>query len=139
MERALADGTVEENKKNLDMLLQAWLSSREYDRAVAVIDRLAPYGTDGTYFMRKAGIHNERGEWKKVLVAVDQALDMGLEKPTDAHMLAGMAYTELEQHPKAIAAFRDAKAVGDTKQRKNADAWIDFVTEKVQIKSAALN
>jgi tetratricopeptide (TPR) repeat protein len=139
MERALADGTVEENKKNLDMLLQAWLSSREYDRAVAVIDRLAPYGEDGTYFMRKAGIHNERGEWKNVLKAVDQALDMGLEKPTDAHMLAGMAFTELEQYPKAIAAFRDAKVVGDTKQRKNADAWIDFVTEKVQIKSAALN
>ena len=139
LERELAAGTVEENKKNLDMLLQAWLTSREYDRAVAVIDRLAPYAKDGTYFMRKAGIHNELGQWEKVIVAVDQALEKGLEKPTDAHMLAGMAYTELRRYPKAIAAFRNAKDLGDTKQRKNAAAWIDFVSEKAQIKSAALN
>jgi len=139
LEKALAAGRVKETKKNLDILLQAWLSSREYDRAVATIDRLAPFAEDGAYFMQKAGIHNELGEWDKVIVAVGQALKMGLKKPTEAHMLAGMAYTELQQFPRAIAAFRDAKEVGDTKQRKNADAWIDFVTEKVQIKSAALN
>lgn len=139
LEQELATGSVQESKKNLEILLQAWISSREFDRAVATIDRLAPIAKDGGYFMQKAGIHNELGQWQEVIVAAGQALQMGLDKPTEAHMLAGMAYTELQQFPKAIAAFRDAKKHGNTKQRKNADAWIDFVTEKVQIKSAALN
>lgn len=139
LEKALAAGTIEETRKNLDILLQAWLSSREYDRAVATIDQLAPFAEDGIYFMRKAGIHNELGEWEMVIVAADQALQMGMERPTEAHMLAGMAYTELKLFPKAIAAFRDAREVGNAKQRNNADAWIDFVTEKILIKSAALN
>ncbi len=139
LEKALAAGTIEETRKNLDILLQAWLSSREYARAVATIDQLAPFAEDGVYFMRKAGIHNELGEWEMVIVAADQALQMGIERPTEAHMLAGMAYTELKLFPKAIAAFRDAREVGNAKQRNNADAWIDFVTEKILIKSAALN
>ena len=139
LEQEIAAGSVEDSKKNLELLLQAWLSSREYDRAVSAIDRLAPLAKDGVYFMQKASIYNELGQWKGVIVAVDQALEMGLKKPTAAHMLAGMAYTELQQFSKAISAFRDAKATGDAKQRENADAWIDFVQGKIQIKRAALD
>jgi tetratricopeptide (TPR) repeat protein len=139
LEKELEAGRVEANKKNLDILLQAWLSAREYDRAVATIDRLAPVAKDGTYFMQKAGIHNELGQWQQVIAAVDQALETGLDKPAEAHMLAGMAYTELKEFSKAIASFRSAKQSGTAKQRQNADAWIDFVNEKIQIKSVALN
>ena len=66
LEREIAAGRIEGTKKNLEILLQAWLSSKEYDRAVQVIDRLGPLADDGEYFMRKAGIHNELGEWEKV-------------------------------------------------------------------------
>ena len=139
LEKAIDAGIVEANKKHLDILLQAWISSREYERAVRTIDRLEPFSEDGSYYMQVAGIHNEQGEWEGVTNAVDQALRLGLDKPTNAYMLAGMAYTELNQYAKAITAFRDAKKSGDAKQRKNADAWIDFVQEKINIRSAALN
>jgi tetratricopeptide (TPR) repeat protein len=139
LEKEIAAGTVEANRKNLDLLLQAWLSSREYARAVSTIDRLAPLSEDGAYFMQKAGIHNELGQWQQVIAAVDQALAMGLEDPADAYMLAGMAYTESRQFPQAITAFRDAMNSGDAKQRENAGAWIDFVQEKIQIRDSALN
>lgn len=138
LDKEIAAGTVEANKENLDLLLQAWLSSREYARAVSTIDRLAPLSKDGAYFMQKAGIHNELGEWREVIVAVEQALRMGLDDPTDAYMLAGMAYTESRQYTKAITAFRDAMKSGDAKQRENAGAWIDFVQEKIQIGNSAL-
>lgn len=139
LEKEVAAGRVAASKKNLELLLQAWLSSREYSRAVNTIDRLAPLSDDGAYFMQKAGIYNELGEWAKVTAAVDQALNMGLEKQAEAYMLAGMAHTELQQYDKALAAFRDAMRVGDTKQRQNADAWIEFVQEKIEVTSAALN
>ncbi len=139
LEKAIADGNVEADKHNLDILLQAWLSSKEYGRAIRTIDRLGPLAEDGSYFMQKAGIHNELGEWAQVPVAVNAALEMGLKDPTTAYMLAGMAYTEMRQFDKAVVAFRDAGASGNDKQRKNATAWIEFVQGKIAVQSAALN
>jgi tetratricopeptide (TPR) repeat protein len=139
LETELAAGRVEGSKEDLEILLQAWLSSKEYNRAIKVIEQLGSLVGDGAYFMQKAGIHNELGEWELVAAAVQQALDRGLDKPTDAYMLAGMAYSELKQFDKAIAAFRSAREVGNDKQRQNATAWIDFVQDKIAVKSAALN
>lgn len=138
LEKEMAAGRIEESKKNLELLLQAWISAMEYARAVKTIDRLGPLADDGEYFMRKAGIHNQLGEWSQVIVAIKQALDKGLEDAADAHMLAGMAYTELEQFDEALTAFRNARSTGDEKQRRNATAWIDFVQEKIGLKNAAL-
>ena len=139
LDAEIANGNVEASKENLNLLLQAWLSSREYARAVKTIDRLGPLAEDGSYFMRKAGIHNELGEWSQVVVATEQALEKGLDDPADAHILAGMAYTELRQFDKAISTFRKARDAGDDKQRSNANGWIDFVQEKIAVQSAALN
>jgi tetratricopeptide (TPR) repeat protein len=86
--------------------------------------------------MRKASIHNERGEWQDVAVAVEQAIDAGLEDPTDAHMLAGTALAELGRYQDALRAFGRAKSSGDSKQRANADSWIAFVEEKIQLQAA---
>jgi len=138
LEKEMAAGRIEENKKNLELLLQAWISAMEYARAVKTIDRLGPLADDGKYFMRKAGIHNLLGEWSQVIVAVKQALEKGLEDSADAHMLAGMAYTELEQFDAALTAFRNASNAGDDNQRRNATAWVNFVQEKIALKSAAL-
>lgn len=139
LEKAIADGNVDASQENLDILLQAWLSAKEYDRAIAAIERLGPLADDGSYFMQMAGIHNERGEWAKVPPAVEKAVEMGLDEPTPAYMLAGMAHTELRQFDAALTAFRNARRFGDAKQRSNASAWIEFVEDKVAIQRAALN
>ena len=74
---------------------------------------------------------------QSLTVAAQQALDKGLEDPADAHMLAGMAYSEQRQFAKAIEKFRTVRSVGDEKQRKNATAWISFVQEKMAVQAAA--
>ena len=133
LEKEMAAGRIEENKKNLEILLQAWISAKEYDRAAKTINRLGALVDDGEIFMRKAGIHNELGEWSDVIAAVEQALQKGVDDPADAHVLAGMAYTELKQYGDAINAFREARNKGDDKQRKNATEWIYYVQEKMAL------
>ena len=135
LEAELANGNIEQNQKNLDMLLSAWIDAREYDKAVAVIDRLGAMTGDGKYFMQKASIHNELGNWEQAAASARQAIDAGVEDPTDAHMLAGTAYTEMERYQDAIGAFRSAKQSGDAQQRANADSWIAFVEEKIQLRA----
>jgi tetratricopeptide (TPR) repeat protein len=136
LETELANGNVEENKKNLDTLLSAWIDAREYDKAVAVIDKLGAMTGDGKYFMQKASIHNELGNWEQAASSARQAIDAGVEEPTDAYMLAGTAYAEMERFQDAISAFRSAKQSGDAQERANADSWIAFVEEKIQLQAA---
>jgi tetratricopeptide (TPR) repeat protein len=133
LEKEIAAGRIDENKKNLEILLQAWISAKEYNRAAKTINRLGALVDDGEIFMRKAGIHNELGEWSDVIAAVEQALQKGLEDPADAHVLAGMAYTELKQYDDAVNAFRQARNKGDDKQRRNATEWISYVQEKMAL------
>ncbi|MGD8423656.1 MAG: tetratricopeptide repeat protein, partial [Gammaproteobacteria bacterium] len=54
LEKEIAAGRVEGSEKNLTLLLNAWTQAREFDRAVATIDRLAPMKPDGELYLQKA-------------------------------------------------------------------------------------
>lgn len=131
-------GTIAADESNLKMLLQAWLSAREYDRAVETINGLEQYAADGEYFLQAAQIYSETGAWSKVVDNANKALAAGLKKPAIALLLAGSALTELEQFTEAISVFERVRAVGDAAERRNADAWIDFVSERRQLKNAVI-
>ena len=47
IEEAIGDGLLEEDEGNLKLLLLAWLSAREVDRAVATINRFGKNADDG--------------------------------------------------------------------------------------------
>ena len=111
LEREMAAGNVEENRRHLDMLLTAWIDAREYDKAVEIIDKLGTMTGDSKYFMRKASIHNELGEWQDVAVAAEQAINAGIDDPTAAHMLAGTALAELGRYQGRADRFRSGEGV----------------------------
>jgi hypothetical protein len=136
LERETAAGNMEASKENLDILLQAWLGAREFEKAVATIDRLAPLNDDGQYYMQKAGILNELGDWQGVVDAATQALEAGLDEPAKAHILVGIANSELGRFQKSVEAFRRARQIGDKSDKQAANAWIDFIEEKILIASA---
>ena len=136
LEREMAAGNVEASKENLDILLQAWQGAREFDKAVATIDRLAPLSGDGRYYMQKAGILNELGDWQGVVDAATRALEAGLDKPAKAHILVGIANSELGRFRTSVEAFRRARQSGDKSDRQAAEAWIAFIEEKMLIESA---
>lgn len=131
-------GTLAADENNLKMLLQAWLSAREYDKAVDTINRLEQYANDGEYFLQAAQIYSETGDWSKVVDNANKALEAGLSKPATALLLAGAAHAELGQFAQATSVFERVRAVGDAAQRRNADAWIEFVSEKRQLQNAVI-
>lgn len=134
----MTKGTLENDEKNLKMLLQAWLSAREYDRAVEIINRLEPFAEDGEYFLRAAQIYNETGAWEKVVDNANKALAAGLKNPEDALMLAGSAYTELDRFDDAKRVFGRVRTIGDKSDRRNAESWIAFIDEKRQLRNASI-
>ena len=131
MEENMDAGLIERNEDNLRLLLGAWTSAREFDEAIEVIDVLAPMLNDGKLFIQKAMLLNEKGDWSGIKEATEMALlDDDLENPGDVFILRGMAHTELAEYEEAIDAFTEAIEVGTDSNKRNAEAWIEYVSDR---------
>jgi tetratricopeptide (TPR) repeat protein len=125
-----AEGSITETQANLELLLSAWTSAREFERSIGVIDRLAPLTDDGAYYMQKAQLLNEQGRWNDVIEAADRALEMGgLDDVGSTLVLKGIAQAELGLYADARATFGEASAL-DTAAARNAEAWIEYISDR---------
>lgn len=133
LSQAIDQGIVEANESNLRLLLQAWTSAREYDRAGRVIDRLAPMTGEGDLFMQKARLMMEQNEWQQTIDAARQALELGnVGNPGGAWLMIGIAAMELEDLRESRRAFQQAQEY-DANTRRQAREWQRFVDERIQV------
>ncbi len=135
LEAEIARGRVQANQKNLELLLSAWTQAREFEKAIAVIDRIAPMTSDGQYSLRKAQLYAERNDWENVVESAKQAIEKGgLRKPGAAYVLKGMAEAELGRYQSALSSLGQAKNY-DNNSRQQAEGWIAYVRDKMAIRS----
>lgn len=135
LEAEIARGRIQPNQKNLELLLAAWTQAREFEKAIAVIDRIAPMTSDGQYSLRKAQLFAERNDWENVVASAEDALERGgLKKPGAAYVLKGMAEAELGRYKSALASLNKAKGY-DNSSRQQAEGWIAYVNDKMAIRS----
>ena len=133
LEAEMNNGKIEKTESNLELLLSAWTSAREFDKAIQVIDVLAPMVGSGDYYWQRAQLFNEKANWPEVISSVTEALERGgLKRPGEAYVLMGMAHAEIREFDRAIAAFEQAKSHGDD-ARRNAAAWIEYVNDRRQV------
>ena len=131
MQENMDAGLIEKNEDNLRLLLGAWTSAREFKEAIEVIDVLAPMIEDGSLFIQKAMLLNEMSDWDGIKEATEMALlDPNLENPGDVFILRGMAHTELEEYDQAIKSFTEAIEVGTESNKRNAESWIEYVSDR---------
>ena len=131
IEKNIQDGNIEKSEKNLRLLLGAWTAAREFNKAIAVIDILAPITGEGKLYIQKAMLLNENGDWEGVKDATEKALyDEELENKGDVFILRGMAETELGYYDQAIESFTQAMEIGTETNKKNAEAWIEYVGDR---------
>ncbi len=131
IEKNLQEGNIENSEKNLRLLLGAWTAAREFNKAIEVIDILAPLTGEGKLYIQKAMLLNENSDWEGVQDATAKALtDEELENPGDVYILRGMAETELGNYDEAIESFTQAMEIGTETNKKNAEAWIDYVADR---------
>lgn len=136
VEKEMAAGRIRENQKNLELLLNAWTAAREFDKAIATIDRLAPMTGDGELYMQKAQLLAEKSDWQGSIDAARQALDKGgLKSPGGAYLLIGISANEMRDFAQAIDALNEARKYDD-KTRRQASDWIKFVEERQQAAAA---
>jgi tetratricopeptide (TPR) repeat protein len=133
LEAEMAAKRVATNEKNLTLLLSAWTQAREFDRAIATIDRLAPLKPDGELYLQKAQLLAEKSAWPQTVEAARQAIAKGnLKKPGGAYLLIGIASNEMRDWQQALGALREARNY-DNSTRRQATDWIKFVEDRMAV------
>jgi tetratricopeptide (TPR) repeat protein len=131
--KGMEAGQIEASEANLRLLLGAWTSAREYARAGAVIDRLAPMTGEGDLLMQKARLMMEQNEWQETVDAARAALDLGnVKNPGGAWLMIGIATMELGQLRESRNAFQRAQEF-DADTRRQAREWQRFVEDRIQL------
>lgn len=139
LEKEMAGGRIQRTQKNLELLLSAWTGAKDFEKAIAVIDQLAPMTGDGEYYLQKAQLYAERTEWAEVVPAAEQAIARGgLKKPGVPWLLKGMAESELGRFTDALDSLTEARKFDDS-TRRQADGWIQFINDRMQVQTASAN
>jgi tetratricopeptide (TPR) repeat protein len=126
LEKGLGEKRIDDEADNWELLGNAWLQAREYDRVIAPLGRAAKLSEDGDIYLRLAQVHMERDEFSEALAALENAFAKGgLEEPGRAYLLLGITHSGAKRYSSARKAFNQAQKY--EKSRKEARQWIGHV------------
>lgn len=127
LEKEINKGTIKASLERLDQLANLYQVSREYDRAIPVIQRAADMSSNGETYHRLGRSYFELKNHEKAIDAFQKALNKGglkRDKIDQAYMLIGQSNYELNNREAA----REAFAKGGPAGRQ----WIAFMNAEVE-------
>jgi tetratricopeptide (TPR) repeat protein len=139
LDQGIRNGVLEKNRKNLELLSQAWVQAREDRKAIEPLTEAARLSDKGEAWIRLGQAYVNLDEWDKALPALEKGLKMGgVKRPGSAWILLGMGYYNLKMLDKAKQAFGKAvQAKGSSKQnRKSARQWIKYLETEIEREKA---
>ncbi|HEX7047563.1 MAG TPA: tetratricopeptide repeat protein [Gammaproteobacteria bacterium] len=134
LEDMLAQEKVERSQENYELLAQAWVQAREYEKAIEALKKAAEYAEDGSLYIRAAQLEMSLANWEGATTAVQKALEKGgldSEETGNAWLLLGTAAAEQDDFETAIKAFEEARGYPET--RENATQWLAFVQTEQEV------
>lgn len=134
LSKAIENEQVEKTQNNWELLSQAWIQAREYEKGIAALGNAAELTDDGTLYMRQSQLYMSIANWEGAMEAALKAVEKGnmeQEKMGRAWLLRGTAASEAKDFDAAIEAFNKARGYEDT--RKQASQWLSYVRTEQQV------
>jgi tetratricopeptide (TPR) repeat protein len=126
LERGLAQKHVAGTEKNYEMLGNAYLAAREYDKSEKAMLQAAQASDGGELYKRLGQIQIANENWKGALDSLQKAQKKGgLKDPGETAFLVGVAAVNLKQWKTAEAALR--QAMQHEKTAKMASEWLSHL------------
>jgi hypothetical protein len=118
LEKGLATGTLENTRRNWELLISALQqSSRDPDALAAVENAIAALPADGQFEFTLAQLHYTAGRLAEARRHLERAVKKGgLEKPGQTHLFLAYTCYELKDYPAAADAAQAATAHDDVKK-----------------------
>ncbi|WP_018996536.1 tetratricopeptide repeat protein [Hirschia maritima] len=133
MEKEMNAGRIKETAEKLDTLANLYQVSREYERAIPVIQKLARMTNSGKSYERLGRSYFEMGKHKEAEENLRIALDKGgMKEPGFGWVLIGQIKHKAEDRSGARQAFREAAKLGD----RGGSGWLSFMNSEDETKRA---
>jgi tetratricopeptide (TPR) repeat protein len=112
-----------------EKLANCWIAAREFERAVAPLQRAGELSSSGEPFARLAEVQVQRDDWPAAEVAARRALDKGgLRDAASVQLLLGMALLNQQRLDEARRWFEQAER--SPAHRDAARAYFDSITPR---------
>jgi len=126
--------------KTLKTLADAWRMAQEIDKAIPVLEKAAKLAKDGETYILLGNLYLFEDRLDEAIAAIQNGIKKGkLKKTSQAHLVLGQAYFELENFSDAKKYFRMAARDDDKVIKKTANSWIKYAeNEEVRVKNLQL-
>jgi tetratricopeptide (TPR) repeat protein len=124
--KGLADGAIATDAEVLELLANAWIAAREYERALAPLEQAAQLSEQGDLYVRLGQVYLQREAWTEAAQSLLRAIEKGgLSDPGNADLLLGIAYYNDARLELARSSFSRARHHAST--RDAATRWLEFL------------
>lgn len=132
LEKAMSEGTVESDVKNLTFLAQAYTLAKEESKAIPVLAKAAGLSKDGNLDAQLGQTYLNLEQFEQAIAATQKAIKKGeLKDLGKAQLVLGMAHFNLKQFDESLNALANAVAFPGSKAM--ATQWKKYVSrEKAQ-------
>ncbi|MBU3004135.1 tetratricopeptide repeat protein [Paraglaciecola arctica] len=137
MQKAIDEGKLPENERNLTFLAQSLNSAKETEKAVPVMLAAAKMSETGELYAQLGQMYLNMDQWTDAIAMSQKALEKGgLRNEGMSHLVIGMAQFNMGEYNQALTQL--AKAQEFDGSRGMAKQWSKFVEgERKQVESYA--
>ena len=131
LEEELESGRIEDEEKNWEQLANAWLSAREWKKAIPPLKKAAEMSEDGELFLRLGQTFMQEENWKEAEEYIKYAIKKGdLENPGRAWLLLGITRNKkgIKYENSALFAFK--RSTGYEDMEADARRWVKVIESK---------
>lgn len=124
--REIEKGRITANRRNFELLANAFLRARENRDALQALLNAAEEAEDGNLDLRVAQIYVELQEWKSALKHLEAALEKGELRNTGLpFLLMGYAFYALDRREEALEVF--VAGLSEKSIERQARQWISYL------------
>ena len=127
MQTAMKKKVVKKDKKNLELLANALIQAKEYDKALAPLEQAAKLSNDGKLYALKARLFLEKEDFKESIRLFDLALSKGLKKKEEGQVLVEKSVALIQSGQPGKAAPLLDKALKYKDSKKMAQSWKSYI------------
>ncbi|WP_434931516.1 tetratricopeptide repeat protein [Shewanella sp. HL-SH5] len=135
-EKHLKSGLIPENQKSFNVLAGFYHNAKEFKLAANYYGKAAVAGNDGELYLKQGRLLSLDQNYKEAIVALEKALDLGIDNPGEAHFELALVHLTLKQYKSAYN--RAVQASKDKKTARSANSYISYIKEKARIHNVAL-
>lgn len=133
--QGMRDKAIKPSTQNLELYAQALAMSREYEKQVPVLKKLAELSGEAKHHIYLGQAYNELGQWTEAVAAFRSALKAkNMDKTADVQMQLGTALFNANRYAEARQAFVAAQQSPTLAQQ--AGQWVKFVDQEIERRKA---